>query len=98
MIGADKFLFFLDPPCTLTDTISPAIWKVFGVLQLAAGLLIWIPKYRKYVSGFFLIFMLCFTIYHLSQQTYDIGGSTFMAVLLALLVWDPTFKNRNDKG
>jgi len=91
MIGSDKFLSFLEPPCSLMTSISPTLWKVFGVLQLAAGILIWFPKFRKYVAGFFAVFMFLFTIFHLVEHTYDIGGSTFMAVMLGLLVWSPGF-------
>jgi uncharacterized membrane protein YccC len=91
MVGADKFFLFLDPPCSLMGNISPIIWKVFGVLQLAAGVLIWLPKYRKYVAGFFFVFMIVFSSIHLSQGTYDIGGAVTMAVLLGLLVWNPRF-------
>lgn len=91
MIGADKFLTFLEPPCSLESSISPMLWKVFGVLQLATGFLIWIPRFRKYVAGFFVIFMLVFTILHLANDTYDIGGSAGMTFLLGLLVWNPWF-------
>lgn len=91
MVGADKFLGFLEPPCSLESSISPIIWKVFGVLQIASGILIWLPKYRKYVVGFFAVFMIIFTFVHLSQGTHDIGGSASMAVLLGLLAWDPSF-------
>lgn len=91
MIGADKFLSFLEPPCSLEANISPIIWQVLGVLQLAAGILIWQPKFRKHIAGFFAVFMLVFSSIHLSQQTYDIGGAAFMAVLLGLLAWNPSF-------
>ena len=91
MIGADKFLQFLEPPCSLDKSIPDLVWKVFGVLQLAAGILIWHSKYRKFVAWFFLIFMLTFTIVHLVSGTYDIGGSVFLAVLLGILVWNPSF-------
>jgi len=91
MIGADKFFSFLDPPCSLMGSIPTAVWKLLGVLQLAAGVLIWLPKFRRYVAGFFVIFMLVFTIIHLFAQTYDIGGSIFIAILLGLLVWNPGF-------
>jgi len=62
MIGADKFLLFLEPPCSLMSSIPPTIWKMLGVLQLIAGV-------------FFAVFMLVFTIIHLINDTYDIGGS-----------------------
>ncbi len=91
MVGADKFFSFLEPPCSLENSISPIVWKIFGVLQFAASILIWLPKYRKYVAGFFSIFMLVFTVIHLMADTYDVGGSAFMGVLLALLVWNPSF-------
>lgn len=91
MIGADKFLNFLEPPCSLMDSISPFVWKGLGVLQLAGAIFIILPKYRKYVSGFFFIFMLFFSIVHLTQGTYDIGGAVFMAVLLGLITWNPKF-------
>ena len=91
MIGIDKFLSFMDPPCSLEANIPPMVWKGLGVLQLASGVLIWLPKYRKYVAGFFFVFMIVFAIIHLIEGTYDIGGAIFMAILLGLLVWNPTF-------
>jgi len=91
MIGADKFLSFLEPPCSLETSISPTLWSILGVLQLAAGLLIWLPAFRKHVAGFFTVFMTIFSIVHLTQNTYDIGGSAFMAILLGLLTWNPSF-------
>lgn len=90
-IGADKFLSFLEPPCSMESSISPMVWRGLGVLQIISGILIWLPKYRKYVAGFFAVFMVIFTIVHLVNNTYDIGGSAFMAVLLALLAWNPSF-------
>lgn len=91
MIGADKFIGFLEPPCSLENSISPIVWKIFGVLQIASGILIWIPKFRKFVAGFFAVFMIVFSIVHLVNNTYDVGGAAFMAVLLALLFWNPGF-------
>jgi len=91
MIGIDKFLSFLEPPCSLESSISPIIWSILGVMQIAAALLIWHPNFRKYIVGFFFVFMLIFSVVHLTQSTYDIGGSMFMAVLLGLLVWNPSF-------
>ena len=97
MIGIDKFFSYMEPPCSLEDSIPSIVWTLLGGLQLIAGVLIWMPKYRKYVAGFFFVFMVVFTIVHLIEQTYDIGGSIFMAVLLGLLVWDPTFlKGKNN--
>ena len=64
---------------------------MFGVLQLASGILIWLPKYRKYIAGFFTVFMLVFTMVHLKEGTSDIGGAASMAVLLGLLAWNPSF-------
>ncbi len=98
MIGADKFLSFLEPPCSLEITIAPMVWKAFGVLQIAAGILIWLPKTKRFVAGFFFVFMLAFSIYHLTQQTYDIGGSASMALMLGLLIWNPSFINGKDKA
>lgn len=94
MIGADKFFHFLEPPCSLENSIPTIIWSILGVLQLASAVLIWIPKFRKYVAGFFCVFMLIFSLVHLSQGTYDIGGSAFMAVLLGILIWNPSFIGR----
>lgn len=91
MVGVDKFLMFLDPPCSLQDGIPPAVWKVLGVLQIAGGILIWLPKFRRYVVGFFLLFMLFFIGVHLGKGTSDVGGALFMAILMALLVWNPSF-------
>ena len=91
MVGTDKFFAFLEPPCSLMENISTTVWKALGILQIAGGILIWVPKFRKIVVSFFFGFMLVFTIIHLIQGTYDIGGSVFMAVLLGLLVWNPSF-------
>jgi len=91
MIGVDKFLNFLEPPCSLMNEINPLIWKALGVLQIAAAILIWSPKFRKGISGFFMIFMIVFTIVHLSQGTRDVGGAAFMAVLLGVIFWNPSF-------
>lgn len=91
MVGADKFLAFLEPPCSLMGNISPIVWKLIGVLQILAAVLIILPKYRKPVAGFFCVFMIVFSIVHLTQNTSDIGGSAFMAVLLGILVWNPSF-------
>jgi len=95
MVGFDKFFSFLEPPCSLMGSIAPIVWQIFGVLQIAAGILIWLPKFRKYVAGFFAIFMLTFTIIHLLNGTYDVGGSAFMAILLGLLAWNPNFLKSN---
>lgn len=91
MIGTDKFLSFLDPPCSLENSIPTLVWQFLGLLQLAAGVLIWLPKYRKYVLGFFAVFMLVFTLVHVTQGTTDVGGSIFMAILLGVLIWNPSF-------
>ena len=91
MIGFDKFNPFMDPPCSLRENISPTLWKVLGGLQLTAGILIWFSNLRKYVAGFFVIILLFFTLYHIKENTYDIGGSIFMLVLLGILLWNPTF-------
>ncbi len=94
MIGVDKFFLFMEPPCSLQDSVPPVAWKMLGALQLAAGVLIWFPRFRKYVAGFFAVFMLIFTSMHLIANTYDVGGAVFMAVLLGLLVWNPAFLNK----
>lgn len=98
MIGADKFLMFLEPPCSIMDQISPMVWKGLGVLQVLAGILIWLPKFRRPVAGFFFCFMMFFTFYHIASGTYDIGGAVFMAVLLALLFWNPSFIRAKQKS
>lgn len=91
MIGFDKFLSYLEPACSLESSIPPMIWTILGGLQLASGILIWLPGFRKHVAGFWAVFMLIFTIVHLTQNTYDFGGAAFMAVLLGVLVWNPSF-------
>jgi len=96
-VGADKFLHLVEPPCSLEGNINSTIWKVFGVLQIAAGILIWFPKFRKSVSIFFFAFMLTFSVYHLIENTYDIGGSLFMAALLGIIIWNPNFLNVSKK-
>ncbi len=91
VIGADKFLGFLGPSCSLMDSISPNVWKFAGALQMTAGILIWLPTFRKYVAGLFLLFMLVSITNHLLADTYDIGGAVFMVVMLGLLLWNPSF-------
>lgn len=91
MLGADKFLNFLEPPCSLMNQVPTAVWTTLGVVYPLAGILIWLPKFRRPIAGVFLVLMVGFSIYHLTQNTYDIGGSSFMAVLLALLLWNPGF-------
>lgn len=91
IIGIDKFFPFMDPPCSLENTISPIIWKTLGALQILGAFLICLPKWRKPVAGFFIIFMLIFTTYHISQSTYDIGGSIFMAIQFGIIYWNPSF-------
>jgi len=91
MVGADKFLAFLEPPCSLMNHISPIVWKAMGALQLLSAVLIIMPRFRKPVAGFFFVFMLVFTLVHLTQGTKDVGGAVFMAALLGMLVWNPNF-------
>lgn len=91
MIGADKFFAFLEPPCSLMGNISTTVWSILGASQIVAGVLIWMPKYRKYVAGFFAVFMLIFTVIHLIQNTSDFGGSLIMGLMLALIAWNPKF-------
>lgn len=91
MIGFDKLLSFLKPPCSLESSVPVIAWKLFGAIQILAAILIWLPKYRRPVLIFFFAFMVIFTIVHLVNGTYDIGGSVFMAILLGLLIWDPIF-------
>jgi len=97
MVGFDKFLGFMDPPCSLENILSPIIWKGMGVLQLIGGILIWFPKFRKPVAGFFIAYMLFFTGYHLMLNTYDIGGAIFIAVLLGIILWNPSFLRGKNK-
>ena len=97
MIGVDKFFPFMEPSCSLMDYIPEIIWKVLGIIDLVAAVLIWHPTYRKYIAGFFFVFMLIFTGIHIAMGTYDIGGSIFMAILLGLLVWNPQFIQEKDK-
>ncbi len=102
MIGADKFLAFLEPPCSLENSIPTTIWKIFGILYIISGILIWLPKFRKPIAGFFAVFMFLFTVIHLMNNTYDIGGAVSMGILLGLLAWDPRFirgkKNHPDNN
>jgi hypothetical protein len=91
LIGIDKFMSILEAGCSLQHEIPGPVWKVLGVIQLFSAFLIWSSKYRKYIAGFFFVFMLIFIAVHLSQQTYDIGGAALMAVLLGVLVWNPSF-------
>jgi len=98
MIGADKFLNFMQPPCSLMNEIPPLVWKVLGVLQVLAAFSMWMPKYRKPVAGFFFIFMLVFAAVHFSQGTKDVGGALFMATLLGLLTWNPKFLGDNNNA
>ncbi|WP_460218287.1 hypothetical protein [Psychroserpens sp. MEBiC05023] len=75
----------------MINNVSTTLWKILGGLQLAAGILIWFTILRRYVAGIFIIILLFFTTYHLRENTYDIGGSIFMIVLLGILIWNPKF-------
>lgn len=96
-LAVDKFLPFMEPPCTLMDSIDPNIWKMLGVTTFVGGILIWIPKFRKYVAGFFIVYMLFFTGIHLASNTYDVGGAVFTAAILGLLFWNPSFLGDKNK-
>ncbi|RNC86373.1 MAG: hypothetical protein ED556_08760 [Winogradskyella sp.] len=91
LVGFDKFVPLMEPQCSLKGQISPILWRLLGGLQLAAGILIWSSKLRKYVAGFFIPVLIFFTAYHLKADTYDIGGSIFMAILLGIILWNPEF-------
>ncbi len=91
MVGADKFLNFMEPPCSLMENISTTTWQALGVIQLAGGILLWMPKLRRSIASFFIVFMLFFTIMHLKENTYDIGGSVFMVFLFGIIAWNPSF-------
>jgi hypothetical protein len=56
------------------DNIPSLVWKGLGIIQIIGSTLTWIPKNRKATAGFFIVFMLSFTIYHLLQNTYDVAG------------------------
>jgi len=90
-ISVDKFFPFMEPPCTLMGSIDPMVWKMLGVATFLGSILIWIPKFRKAIAGFFIVYMLFFTIVHLVSNTYDVGGAVFTAALLGLLFWNPSF-------
>ena len=91
MIDIDKFFPFMEPSCSMMENISPAMWMFLGVIDIAAGILIWVDKYRKFIAGFFFVLMIGFSVMHLVNDTSDIGGALFMAALLGLLLWDPVF-------
>ena len=91
MIGFDKFFPFMEPSCSMMESIPTSMWMFLGVIDIAAGILIWFDKFRKPIAGIFLVLMLAFTVMHLVNNTYDIGGSLFMAALLGLILWDPGF-------
>ena len=80
-------------------SLANVFWNgLMILLQIAAGILIWLPQFRKFVVGFFFVFMLSFSIVHLANKTDDIGGSMFMAILLGLLVWNPSFISGKKSG
>lgn len=91
MIGIDKFLGFLEPPCTLMEDIPSGIWMAIGVVQVLAAILIWQPKFRRTIAGVFVALMIFFIVKHLMSNTTDIGGAAFMGILCALLLWSPGF-------
>jgi len=91
MIGPDKFLNYLEPPCSMMEFVSPVVWKTLGVIQVLAGILIWLPQFKKYIVGFFAVFMYVFVLVHVTQGTKDIGGALFMGILLSILAWNPSF-------
>ncbi len=96
IVGIDKFLFFLEPPCSLQESIPTMLWRGLGVLQILGGIFIWFKNYRKYIIGFFLGFMIFFTFYHIINDTYDVGGAVFLAILFGVLILNPNFLKRKD--
>ena len=96
MIGFDKFLNYLEPPCSLESSIPALLWKILGALQIVSGVLIWQSNYRKHIAGFWSVFMIIFTLVHLSQGQSDIGGALFMAALLGILIWNPDFLGKRE--
>ena len=91
MVGADKFFNFLEPACSLMGSVPTMVWYTLGVLQIITGILLWMPKFRKNLAGFWMVFMFIFTAVHLSQNTTDYRGALIMGVILGLLVWNPSF-------
>lgn len=85
MIGFDKIFGYLQPPCSLQHLIPTAILTVLGLLQVISGILLWFPAYRKHIAGFWAVSMVVFSVVHIGQSTYDIGGSAFMAFLLVII-------------
>ncbi len=85
MIGVDKFMAFLTP-CNIMASIPTTLWHIIGVLQIAAAFLIWLPRFRKIVAGFFLCLMIYFIVRHLMEGTYDIGGAVFLGLICGLLL------------
>lgn len=81
----------MESSCSMMNRVSPTLWKELGTLQIVGGILIWMPRFRKYVAVILIIIKLFFTIFHLANNTYDVGGSLFMAALLGLLIWNPGF-------
>jgi len=90
MIGADKFFHFIQPPCSLEESIPAMLWMTIGGLQFISGILIWSSRFRKPLVGFWMVFMLVITVVHLALGQSDVGGAVFLAILMALLVWNPS--------
>jgi len=94
VLAADKFLHFLKPPCSLEETFSQNVWMMIGYVYIAAASLLWHKKIGKRVAIIFAVVMIAFSIWHLVNDTYDIGGALFMALLLGLIAWKPEFLTR----
>ena len=94
LIGIDKLYKFMEPECSMMENIDPTLWKTLGLIQILGGILICLPKWRRPVATLFIVLMLFFTFYHLSNQTYDVGGSIFMIFMLGYLIWKPINGNK----
>lgn len=91
MVGADKFLAFLTPPCSLMTDVPPLLWKFIGVVQILSAILVWNPKFRKNIAWLLLGLMVYFSVRHLAEGTSDIGGAVFLGVICILMIWSPGF-------
>jgi len=72
------------------DPKGKASLQLFGRLlvsfKMAVGTTIWLLKVRKYIVGFFMVFMISFSIVNVNQNTTDIEVAVFMAILFTVFI------------
>jgi len=81
ILGLDKFLKLMPVACTLMTDASDTILYIIGGLEIVLGILLFLGKFTKGILIAVVLLMLWAIGMHLINETYDIGGAVFLAVV-----------------